>query len=1107
MKINCNYTYNGINYSLEELIQKTYNDNKLSLIDFKNAAVGNYSSKFIENFKNSDYEDINLFINDNINNFENESINSFIDNFDNLTQLSVITSNDLVTTLSYIYTTTTDSNIKEEIKSKLKDLNYKKLVNDLNNEMKFIDIITNHNLPINSQNTITKFKEYGKINIKGFTNYIKPFDTNVAKIIITIGTNDNKNNWINKLKVPVINNIDNDIINTIKENNIVVLDVDNNNNPIERLININKIQKLSGKNPYILYKKFDNSNIEDFENIYEYQNYTEKIQNNNIETIDNADIINKYSNSILVDIRENLIKDLLTNDTYIQNRILNENEDVNKIFNSTDKKDKQIVSKVNGFLDYYNRREITMDLFRNANNQMLIKSLTNLHKNITKRESFNSKYDLAVVDDLFYMLIEKNKDIDSTNIDDYNTPLIEEIEYKEFEKKELLLNPNLTTNEIENYYYSNNKLDKTINDNQKLIDMFGEVTVNNIFQKYYNHFNPDYDIFINNKNVVADLNLLTITTDLVTYKPNYNTYTPNYIQEEILQPTESVETIVEEVKEDVDIKIIDNNKYLIIDKYANKTNSAYVIYSGNTKFENGIYFINHNDDIYSTSLPYHYLNSINDGMFLKWRSNVYANYDNQLSLEKNIVNNVTNFIKSYLDKMEISEIKESNVPFVYIDKLGNEFYDFKEAYDSNKKIQPVNYQYGKNREVIINLTYDLQLRPVMKADNEIRSNIYLTTITNVIGDMIPLSDNFDIDYDTTVPEHIIEKIKDVEIKYTDLPIQYVTSLNNDYRNNNVNIDGLKIVNELPNKYEPIKYSNFSVNNNPFLIQKDNIIHNIKTNVRIDKNTNNEIQPLLKANELDVIENKDEYINDKIQRLISTSDVIDTLKYIKYLANFYNVNEINLKDNSFYIKDIKIDVNYKFNVEVNQLINKYNLPDKKDLPVVTNSNITVQEIKDNYYYDDFLDMLYVTDTNYLNEAFKLYKNTKDINELLIDNKSILKKLAYEKIKELGYESLMDYANDFNIDINNEIHLLRSYAKITNFNNLGNILIHVNTTSEYELKDLKYSMTERQNEIRDVVIDKNLLNKKLNSYSYLYNVNSGIELFNKLQQTGEIKAKCY
>jgi hypothetical protein len=59
MKINCNYTYNGINYSLEELIQKTYNDNKLSLIDFKNAAVGNYSSKFIENFKNSDYEDIN----------------------------------------------------------------------------------------------------------------------------------------------------------------------------------------------------------------------------------------------------------------------------------------------------------------------------------------------------------------------------------------------------------------------------------------------------------------------------------------------------------------------------------------------------------------------------------------------------------------------------------------------------------------------------------------------------------------------------------------------------------------------------------------------------------------------------------------------------------------------------------------------------------------------------------------------------------------------------------------------------------------------------------------------------------------------------------------
>ena len=103
--------------------------------------------------------------------------------------------------------------------------------------------------------------------------------------------------------------------------------------------------------------------------------------------------------------------------------------------------------------------------------------------------------------------------------------------------------------------------------------------------------------------------------------------------------------------------------------------------------------------------------------------------------------------------------------------------------------------------------------------------------------------------------------------------------------------------------------------------------------------------------------------------------------------------------------------------------------------------------------------------------------------------------------------MDYANDFNIDINNEIHLLRSYAKITNFNNLGNILIHVNTTSEYELKDLKYSMTERQNEIRDVVIDKNLLNKKLNSYSYLYNVNNGIELFNKLQQTGEIKAKCY
>ena len=56
-------------------------------------------------------------------------------------------------------------------------------------------------------------------------------------------------------------------------------------------------------------------------------------------------------------------------------------------------------------------------------------------------------------------------------------------------------------------------------------------------------------------------------------------------------------------------------------------------------------------------------------------------------------------------------------------------------------------------------------------------------------------------------------------------------------------------------------------------------------------------------------------------------------------------------------------------------------------------------------------------------------------------------------------------------------------------------------------VKSGLTERQNEIRDVVIDKNLLNKKLNSYSYLYNVNSGIELFNKLQQTGEIKAKCY
>ena len=70
----------------------------------------------------------------------------------------------------------------------------------------------------------------------------------------------------------------------------------------------------------------------------------------------------------------------------------------------------------------------------------------------------------------------------------------------------------------------------------------------------------------------------------------------------------------------------------------------------------------------------------------------------------------------------------------------------------------------------------------MKADNEIRSNIYLTTITNVIGDMIPLSDNFDIDYDTTVPEHIIEKIKDVEIRYTDLPIQYVTSLNKNLLN-------------------------------------------------------------------------------------------------------------------------------------------------------------------------------------------------------------------------------------------------------------------------------------------------------------------------------------